>query len=90
MEEKNEISMYEIHNTNEDVSFCEQVEGNTLSPKIDGIVRKVCKTSEVSYLELVQASSTVYNTEGRISSEGLNTLYDGIRYLQSKGSDLDC
>ena len=30
--DKNGILTYKIHNTKEDVSFCEQIEGNTLSP----------------------------------------------------------
>ena len=49
---------------------------------------KGCKTSEVSSLEQVQTSSTIYNTERRISSEDFNNLYDRIRNLQSKGSDI--
>ena len=32
---------------------------------------------------------TVYNNGRRISLEGPNNLPDGIRNLQSKGSDLD-
>ena len=30
----------------------------------------------------------VYNTEGRMRSEGLNILHDGITSLGSKGSDM--
>ena len=90
MEDKNKISTYKIRITNEDVSFCEQVESNTLSPtstvNVNG--RKICKTSEVNSLELVRTLSKVSNTEGRISSDGLLS-YDGIGNLQSKGSDLD-
>ena len=33
--------------------------------------------------------STVRNTEGLLSSEGLNNVYDGVRNLQSKGRNLD-
>ena len=46
-------------------------------------------SSEVSACKQLQTSSLVYNTKGRISLEGLDNLYDGIRTLQSKGSDLD-
>ena len=91
MEDKNEISTYTIHNTNEDVSFCEQVECSIFSPTNNGNVRKdMCKTSDVNFLEQVRTTSSItYNTKGRISSEGLNNLFDGVRNLQSKGSDLD-
>ena len=78
-----------IHNTNEDVSFCEKIEGNTFSATINGNGRKGCKASEVNSFDQVRTSSIIYNTKGCISSEGLNNLYDKIRNLQSKGSYLD-
>ena len=40
VENKNSHSTFNILNTNEDVSFCKQVEGNTPSPTIDGTGRK--------------------------------------------------
>ena len=71
------------------VSSCEQTTMNDLLSTIDGTDRKGCKTAETSSLEQVRTSYIVNNTEGRISSEGLNNLYDGIRNLQSNVSDLD-
>ena len=82
MKDKNKISTYKVHNiNNENDSFREQEKGNTLSLTIKGNGRKECKTSEVSALEQVQTSSIVSNTEGRVSSDGLNSN-DGIRNLQ--------
>ena len=78
VEGKNKILTYEIHNTNEDVSFREQVKDNTLSPTMNFTGKNGCKTSEASSLEQVRTSYKVYNTEGRIRSEGLNNLYHGI------------
>ena len=77
VEDKNNNSTYKIHdNTNEEVSFCEQVESNTMSPTIGNTDKKGNKSSEVSPREEVQMSSIVYNTEGRIGN------------LQSKGSNI--
>ena len=44
VEDKTSSSTYKTYNTYEDVSFSERVEGNTLSPTIDGTGRKGCKT----------------------------------------------
>ena len=71
------------------VRLCEEVEGNTLSPTINDTGRKGCKTSKVSSLEQRRTPSIVYNTEERLSSEGLQNLNNGMRNLQSKRSDLD-
>ena len=81
VKDENKISTYRIQSTNEDVSFYQQVESNTLSPKINGTGRK---GSEVSALEQGRTSYIVYNTEGRFSSKGLHNICNGIRNLQSK------
>ena len=89
VEDKNEISTYKVRNTNENVSVYEEVEGNTFSPALNRNGLQACKTSKkVNSHEQVQTPSVIYNTKGRISSKGLYIFYDGIRNLQSKGSDL--
>ena len=45
------------------------------------MVEKDVKSSEVSSLEQVRTPSIVCNAEGRIISEDLHILYDGIRNL---------
>ena len=55
VEDKNSNSVYRIHdNTNEKVSFCEQVESNTLSLTIGNTDKKRSKSSDVSSQEEVQ------------------------------------
>ena len=71
-----------------EVSSCEEVESDAPSSAIDD-TEGGSESLGVSSREQVQTPSMVYSTEGRISSEGLNNLYDGIRNLKSKGSDLD-
>ena len=78
-----------IHNTNEDISFCVQVENNVMSPTTDNADKKGSKSSEASPREEVQTLSIVYNTEGRMNSEYLHDSCDEIRNLKSKGSDID-
>ena len=59
VEDKNEYSTYEyeIHeNTNDKVSFREQIEKNTRSPTIDDIDKKARKNSDVNRLKQVQTS----------------------------------
>ena len=90
VEDRNNNSMYEVHDTtNEEERICRQIESNALSSTIDSTDEKGSKNSEVSAREQVQTSSIIYNTEGRISSEDFNNLYDRIRNLEPKDLDLD-
>ena len=57
MEDKNKSSTYKIFNTNEDARFCEQVEGNALSPTIDDTDRKESKSSKVSSCEQTESNA---------------------------------
>ena len=49
-----------IHNTNEDVSFCEQVEGNNMSPTTDDTDRKGSESSEVSFCGQTESNAPPY------------------------------
>ena len=46
---------------------------------------KGSKSSKFSSREQVHTLSVVYCTEGRICSEDLHDLHDGIKNLESKG-----
>ena len=81
MEDKNK-SVTRKHYYNE-VSCREKIESNNPPPTINANGRKGCKTSIVSALKQVRTSSIVSNTEGRISSDGLN-LHDEIRTYSQK------
>ncbi|CAM9220656.1 unnamed protein product, partial [Ascophyllum nodosum] len=71
------------------VNYCEQTESNAVSYTINDDNTQGSNTLEVSPREEVQTSPIIYNTEERISSEDLHNLFDGIRYLKSKGANLD-
>ena len=79
MEDKNKRSTYKIHDANEDVSFCEQVEGNTLSPTIDDVDREGNKSLRVSSCRQTESNASSYpindNAKGssKVSSCGQTT-----------------
>ena len=54
---KNNISTYKIHNTNEDVSFCKQAVGNTLSLTTVDTDRKGSNSSKVSSCEQTESNT---------------------------------
>ena len=86
MKNKNKNLTDKIQESTNEVRCSEKIESNNQAPTIDGNCRKECKTSEVSALEQVRTSPIASNTEGRISSDSLNSY---IKYLQTQGPDLD-
>ena len=73
MEDRNNISTYSIHeNTNEEVSFYEQVESNNLSSRIGDTTKNGSKSSKVNSISYERTtsnalSSTIDNTDEKES-----------------------
>ena len=79
------VMLIKKYSRSSEVSSCKQVEINIMSPLIMDTERK--NTSRVNSSKQVQTSSMVYNAEGRVSSEYLDTLYNGKTSVEYKGSD---
>ena len=95
VEVKNKSLTYKVHENTNEVSCCEKIESTNMASTVRN-VDKESKSLNVSFCEQTRSNNTLsctlltmYNTEGRITLEGLDNLYDGIRSLLSKLSDLD-
>ena len=62
---------------------------NTINDDTKGSKSSKVSSCEQTISNALSSTTNVTTEKGRINSEDLNRLYDGINNLQSKGSDLD-